>query len=215
MLVFFAPAALFFLVHFFVVWTLFRNTDKSPSRDAVLTALKLNSGKDAGLYMFHANTLENAKDIVGGQGINPKKGRKNCAFGHAGSFYLTADFDHSLEWAMIHGKGLSAVIIYSVPQIPPQIPGIDLSATDTATQQRWSNLVLHSLKGTLHREVRLADQVEWVYGPEASFSVERDLYNTNWTPHPKTHMQLALKSFTMGFIFNEAVVGMVIFPHFR
>lgn len=74
---------------------MFRNTDKNPSRGAVLNALKLNLGKDAGLYMFHANTLENAKDIVGDQGINPKKGRKNCDFGHGGSFYLTADFDHA------------------------------------------------------------------------------------------------------------------------
>jgi hypothetical protein len=160
--------------------------------------------------------MEYAKDIVGDQGINPKKGRRNCDFGHDGSFYLTADFDHCCEWVTTHhGWGLSVVLIYEVRYIPPQIPGIDLSAVDVATQQRWKNLVFHSRKRLFYCEVRFADQAEWIYGLEASFLVERDLDDPKWSPQSRSHIQLALKSLTMDFIFNELVVGMVIFPRFK
>lgn len=165
--------------------------------------------------MFHANTLENAKDIVGDRGIKPSEGRKNCDFGHNGSFYLTDDYEHAVQWATKHhGKNLSAVVIYTVPTIPPPTLGLDLSPDNK--QDDWRTLVFCSRLNKQHKLVRSADMAEWVYGLEASFNSDTDNHD-GWSPTPRAErkLQLDIKGWATSCMFNELCAGMVIFPPLR
>lgn len=134
--------------------------------------------------MFHANTLENTKDIVGKSGINPTKGRINCDFG--AGFYLTGDYSHAVEWAKTHnGYTNSAVVIYMVPTIPPNfLNGIDLSAADAVTTMRWRNLVSRYRRQEVSGEVDTANRADWIYGLEAQLPSARDLQDPGWEPAP-------------------------------
>lgn len=66
------------LILLFLIILISRNKQHAPNRNAVFNALAIDQSDGGAQFMFHANTLENAKDIVGVRGIVPSEGRHNC-----------------------------------------------------------------------------------------------------------------------------------------